>query len=484
MPVSDEIKQQIIEMLGQGMDRNSISDELGVSPGQVSAIKAHIKMGSYVESPDGQGGVEVAPATVVEKSTPENEESFGLVTSSNSTQGQAEREREQEIFDTKEEAVLFEPSEGQVPPILVGDNLETGREVYWTPDPASGTPNPHMLILGSSGSGKTYAIQCLVGELARVGVPSILFDYGQGFALDSVEPEFKDMASPVEIDVGRDGISINPLQLFKSDVHGPVNVAQRIADTFLSVYPKMGIQQHAILREAVLEVMQAAGFDPRNNDTWNREAPPFTNLRRRLEAIANDNQDNRRRHAASVSSHISTIFVFNTFNNEGTQLNWKDLIDQRKQCTVLKLKGLEKTLEKGITEFLLWNLYGYIESLGPANGKLRCFAVLDEAHRISFDEGAAAGKFLREARKFGLGLMLASQEVLDFSPVALSNTNTKIVFQMQNIASATINSLFGTDFRGGQRIKKVIHNLKRGESVLNGRSVENIIGIKSIKERV
>ena len=34
------------------------------------------------------------------------------------------------------------------------------------------------------------------------------------------------MASPIEIDVGKDGISINPLQLFESDIHGPVNVAR------------------------------------------------------------------------------------------------------------------------------------------------------------------------------------------------------------------------------------------------------------------
>ena len=111
-------------------------------------------------------------------------------------------------------------------------------------------------------------------------------------------------------------------------------------------------------------------------------------------------------------------------------------------------------MEKGITEFLLWNLYGYIESLGPANGILRCFAVLDEAHRISFDEGSAAGKFLREARKFGLGLMLASQEVLDFSSVALSNTNTKMVFQLENFNLGVISNLLSLDYQRSQKSKK------------------------------
>ena len=35
----------------------------------------------------------------------------------------------------------------------------------------------------------------------------------------------------------------------------------------------------------------------------------------------------------------------------------------------------------------------------------------------------------QEARKFGLGLILASQQTTDFSMVALSNTATKLVFQ-------------------------------------------------------
>ena len=60
--------------------------------------------------------------------------------------------------------------------------------------------------------------------------------------------------------VGRDGVDINPLQLFPSDLHGPLNVAQRVADTFARVYKKIGVQQHAILRQAVLDVMADAGI--------------------------------------------------------------------------------------------------------------------------------------------------------------------------------------------------------------------------------
>ena len=80
-----------------------------------------------------------------------------------------------------------------------------------------------------------------------------------------------------------------------------------------------------------------------------------------------------------------------------------------------------------MTEFLLWNLIGFIEAMGPS--PLRCFVVLDEAHKLSFDRGSPVEKLLREGRKFGLGLILASQQPEEFIPVAFANTATKVVFQ-------------------------------------------------------
>src|SRR5207302_8799784 len=134
------------------------------------------------------------------------------------------------------------------------------------------------------------------------------------------------------------------------------------------------------------------------------------------------------RFAASAASHISTVFVFNTFRQNGQKMAWPDLLQADNRAIIIQLKGLEHSLERAVTEFLLWNLIGFIEALGP--GPLRCFVVLDEAHKIAFDSGSPAEKLLREGRKFGLGLILASQQPEDFSSVAFANTATKIVFQV------------------------------------------------------
>jgi hypothetical protein len=65
MPVSAEQRQAIRSLLGDGLDNQEIAVQLGVSPGTVAAVKAHMTMGTYG---GGEGGaaaaeVEVASAT-------------------------------------------------------------------------------------------------------------------------------------------------------------------------------------------------------------------------------------------------------------------------------------------------------------------------------------------------------------------------------------------------------------------------------------
>lgn len=45
--ISDEQRTKIIALLHEGRDRDEIASLVGVSPGTVSAIKAHITMGTY-----------------------------------------------------------------------------------------------------------------------------------------------------------------------------------------------------------------------------------------------------------------------------------------------------------------------------------------------------------------------------------------------------------------------------------------------------
>ena len=463
--VSDTERRAIVEMLGEGYDRETVAARVGVTPGQVSAVAAHIKMGTYSVRNTVQGG---HAKTALPPASCDAGEPIPTTT--------------ENLLGTLRAAEQRDNRASRVAPVLVGTDAQ-GEEVHWNPDPHGGSANPHVLILGESGFGKTYTVSCLLAELAQQNIPSIVFDYGQGFTLRAAPKPFVQHANPVEIEASRDGVDINPLQIFPSDLHGPVNVAQRVADTFARVYPQIGVQQHAVLRQAILDVMADVGIQLDAPDSWDRDLPAFDSLRQKLATYANGPNNAQRRFADSVASHISTVFVFNTFRPNGQKLAWFAMTRPAARSFILQLNGLEHSLERAVTEFLLWNFVGFMQSLGP--GPLRCFVVLDEAHKLSFDRGSPVEKLLREGRKFGIGVILASQQPEDFSPVAFANTATKIVFQISDERSVVSRQLHRKirNSHSFAQLFELITKLPRGCAYVVTENVGRVVRIQSFEER-
>src|SRR5216684_6705925 len=212
--------------------------------------------------------------------------------------------------------------------------------------------------------------------------------------------------------------------------------------------------------------------------------PAFRNVQHKLLSYANNLNNPHSRFAASVASHISTLFVFNTFRPNGQKLAWPEMIEASNRVFIIQLKGLEYSLERAVTEFLLWNLIGYIEALGP--GPLHCFVILDEAHKLSFNLGSPVEKLLREGRKFGLGLILASQQPEDFSPVAFANTATKIVFQVGDERS-TISRQLHRKIKSAHSFSEIfqlITKLPRGWAYVVTENIGRVVRVASFPDRV
>ena len=163
--VTHEQRHAVLNTLAHGQDRDTIATAVGVTPGPVSAIAAHVTMGTYAllvsEGPSLDGIHEVMEST---------SNLFRMLQGLEGAPGRATR----------------------LSPILLGSDAETGEEVFWNPDPGSGAASPHILILGESGFGKTYTIASRSAELARenlFSVVSVVFDYGQGFFPATLPPE-------------------------------------------------------------------------------------------------------------------------------------------------------------------------------------------------------------------------------------------------------------------------------------------------------
>jgi hypothetical protein len=65
MSVSAEQRQEILSLLADGLDNQEIAARIGVSPGTVASVKAHITMGTYGGS-DGASNAEAEVASAVD----------------------------------------------------------------------------------------------------------------------------------------------------------------------------------------------------------------------------------------------------------------------------------------------------------------------------------------------------------------------------------------------------------------------------------
>ena len=74
---------------------------------------------------------------------------------------------------------------------------------------------------------------------------------------------------------------------------------------------------------------------------------------------------------------------------------------------------------------LRYYLYSLSESRDP-----RLFAVIDEAHRLKYEKETSAGTLLKEGRKYGIGLVLATQDPVDFTELVYNNVGATLSLQL------------------------------------------------------
>lgn len=280
--------------------------------------------------------------------------------------------------------------------ILIGTD-HAGKEYFWEYGHES-LQNRHLLIFGASGSGKTYAIQCLLAELAKHHQNSLIVDYTDGFLPEHLEEIFIAQAAQETHLVVTDPLPINPFQFQAQTIAGkviketPFKVASRIASVFTSVYNSIGEQQNAELINTI-----EAGLEADENYD--------------LDALLNDL--NEKGDAARALANKITPFIKTKPFTRGESGSWKAFFHQHEgKVHILQLATVARDIQQLITEFTLWDLYDFASSKGNKNLPLPI--VLDEVQNLDHRKDSPLEKLLREGRKFGISLILATQTLSNF----------------------------------------------------------------------
>lgn len=288
---------------------------------------------------------------------------------------------------------------GQSGRILLGRTVSNDQPVYWEfkhPDLA----NRHMLIFGSSGQGKTYAIQGMLCEMSSFRQNSLIIDYTNGFLPNHLESVSNAILAPKQHVVRQEPLPINPFLPQVSDNGGIVirensnAIAKRIAGLFDSVYD-IGNQQYSVLHRAIMDGV----------DTM-QKGMNLDHMLSVIESMAEDKQ--YKTYAQSLYNKIRPFVLDQPFSSGEDCFNWDHLFIERDPlCNIFQLAGMDMYSGRLITEFILWDLYGHLQSKGKKTDPK--VIVLDEVQNLDHKEGSPLSKYLREGRKFGLSLILATQ---------------------------------------------------------------------------
>lgn len=275
---------------------------------------------------------------------------------------------------------------------------ENGRDFYWE----FGHPklnNRHLLIFGSSGMGKTYAIQTILCEFGRQKQNSLIVDYTNGFLPNQLESATSNALRPGQRFVKANKLPLDPFLKQKQYVGGgyfiennSMDVAKRVTSIFNSVY-NMGDQQASILIDAIYGGVESGQM----------------NLERLMPILESylDDGVHKKGTVQTVISKLKPFVSEHPFTNEQNS-SWQGIFDDKQHlCHVFQLAGVDKETSRILIEFILWDLYAY--ACNSSTEKTPKVIVLDEVQNLDQKLEAPLGKILTEGRKFGLCLIAATQ---------------------------------------------------------------------------
>ena len=368
--------------------------------------------------------------------------------------------------------------------IKLGKAANSNRDIYWE----FGNPalaNRHLLISGGSGQGKTYFMQCLLLEKAKLGLSSIVIDYTEGFLPNQLEPEFVEyLGSKLKQKVViSEKLPINPFQRNVRNIGGlelpesNTDIAERVKSVFSSVYKSLGIQQQNAIYEAVQEGMDQYG-----------DLMDFKKLKNLLEDAGTS-------YAKTALSQIRPLIDRDLFDFNDT-IDWKKIAEADGEVFIIQLTLFPRDVQLVITEFILWDIWNYSVRFGNKNNPLP--VLMDEAQNLDHTEKSPSARILTEGRKFGWSGWYATQFLksqLGSDELArLQNAAEKVYFLPPEQELSNVAASLSKDASEKKVWEARISNLKKGQCIVhspilkeNGElsaPLPTVVNISPLSERI
>lgn len=188
------------------------------------------------------------------------------------------------------------------------------------------------------------------------------------------------------------------------------------------------------------------------------KAPPTLEM---LAAVLDHWSHDRGVQVRNLLVRLQPLFKSGIFKQGKTSFTFDDLFQR---TTVLLMTSGIKDLMLAASRFMLDKVYAAMLTRGVTRD-LRVMVVVDEAHKLCGDETITS--LIKEARKYGLGLVLSSQETRDFHPSIFANTGTLISLALEDADASVMANHLGLTEKADQKVaKQIILDQASGEALI------------------
>ena len=300
------------------------------------------------------------------------------------------------------------PTPPPVPAIALGADTLVGTDVQW---PLTIKGNPHLLIAGLPGMGKTTCLLSLCRQMVTAGIHPIIFSYHQ-----DIDERLSDLVASVRF-VDFDGLGFNPLTVMnRESARAYLDVAGSLRDIFAAIFPELGDLQSESIRGAIKESFTEAGWSASAAGTREPEFGRFVEILRR--------KPKPDRGLRTLLARLTELDDYGFFEvGETRESLWTS-----DRPTVVRIHTTQNdALQRAFASLVFYGLYKDMFRRG-IQSRITHALIFDEAHR------AAGLKLIptmaKECRKYGISLVLASQEARDFDGSLFSAIANYLVLRL------------------------------------------------------
>lgn len=287
-------------------------------------------------------------------------------------------------------------------------------EVQW---PVMVDGNPHLLIAGLPGMGKTTCLLNICKQMIQAGIQPIIFSYHQ-----DIDTKLEQSVGSIRY-IDSESLGFNPLEVIdRSSRNAHLDVAGTMRDIFSAIFPEIGDIQGEHIRTAIKDSFIEAGWGASSTITSDLQEPSFGRFVEILRSRPKPDRGLR-----TLLARLGELEDYGLLEqSESHHSLWESEIP-----TVVRIHSTQnEILQRTFASLIFYRLYKDMFRRGLRN-RITHAVIFDEAHRAA--RLNLIPSMAKECRKYGISLVLASQEARDFHVSVFSAIANYLVLRLTDV---------------------------------------------------